>query len=218
MLPWIPSILWLLFLIIFFFQVVKWSPGQYALGVVKAPGSLAFESEGPAEEAPTDTYVVDPSLLVNERWWTVLIGVLFMIDGSKAMVRWAMLSPPAPWFGLFPSKAASVGLYVLVGFTAFILGAGMLRLRRFILPLGMTLFGMQFVSNLFSWSEWPIWAERYVAARATLRGTPVGDGEVELAQALIPGVMVAGPIVGLGFVLLVYWRVRRLADPGMISP
>lgn len=189
------------------FRIVKWSPGQFALGIVEAPGTWAFESAEPAETGPV--YVVDPWLLENERWWTVLSGVLFLMDGSKAMVRWAMFSPPAPWFGVFPSKAESVILFVVVGFTGFILGGGMLRLRRFILPLGLVLFGIQFVSNLVSWSAWPIWAERYVAARAAFGGTPVGEGQVELAQTFIPGVVVAGPIIGLLFVLNVYRRVPR---------
>jgi len=188
----------------------RWSPGQFVLGVVEASRSTASLSLSGAPLSTKRTYLVDPSLKMRERWWTVLVGVLLILEGAKSIARWTMFTPPIPWFGVVPPAAVSAALFVLVGLAEIVLGAGVLRMRRFIFTLGLALYGTVLASNLISWSQWPDWTRRYVLARRAFQGTPVREGELETMQTITPVLMVVAPVILLLLVLLVYWRVRRL--------
>ena len=73
-----------------------------------------------------DTLVVDPQVYLHEHWQTILIGLLFVAEGSKQIVRWAMWIPPLPIFGIatnqtiFAAYSMILGsLLILTGYISF---------------------------------------------------------------------------------------------------
>lgn len=78
------------FVLIEFFVVRKmYSPGCYFLSIYKAEG----ETEKPA-------IIVDPTIKSQENWLTMLVGVLFILDGTKSLVRWTEGLPIMPIMGV----------------------------------------------------------------------------------------------------------------------
>jgi hypothetical protein len=189
---------------------VRWSPGFSALGMaVSARSPDSFPSD-PQRLKPV--HVVDRWLIRNERWWTVLFGVLLILDGVKGVVRWTMWHVPMPFMGVQVSMATSLAITVAMGCAAVALGAGILRLRTFSVPLGLSYYGINLLSFLMSWSLLPGWIAEYTMARRAHRGLSPRPGEIEFMQTWIP----AGSVVllAMGLFLVVLVRRRILSAKG----
>ena len=99
------------------------SPGFRFLSIRKIPRSMVGRGEVPIA---VDTLVVDPQVYLHEHWQTILIGLLFVAEGSKQIVRWAMWIPPLPIFGIatnqtiFAAYSMILGsLLILTGYISF---------------------------------------------------------------------------------------------------
>ncbi len=198
---------------LFLLRVLRWSPGQRLLGILPRRRAAADRSDATAGEETG--FVVEPRILASERWWTILIGVLLVLDASKALVRWTQFTPPAPWFGTVPTFAVAAVAAVGVGMVELWIAVGVLRLRRQVVFPAVALYGALAISALLSWRLWPQWAARYVEARRAFQGVPVRDGEVELMQAVAPLVSLGAPIIWLLAVFAVWLRLRR-RPPGSL--
>ena len=62
---------------------------------------LHFLSIRRAEEGKL---LVDPAIYQRESWLTIFLGVLLLLDGSKAFVRWTTFAVPRPSFGILPPQ------------------------------------------------------------------------------------------------------------------
>ena len=161
---------------------VRWSPGQYCLGIVTSERS-PFAPIGPGEKP---AYLVNPWLLAHERWWTILLGVLVILDGAKAVTRWTRWHSPVPFMGVHLPFEASVACMVLFGLAEVWIGVAALRLMPVVRPLGLAVFGLLAASTVMSWGLMPDWIERYVVARRAAMGMTPRPREIEVLQALIP--------------------------------
>jgi hypothetical protein len=90
-------------------------------------------------------------------------------------------------------------------------GIGFLRHRIELLIFGFFLYGFQVLSAVFSWPSLADWAARVVEARRAFRGLEVRDGEVELAQSVLPLVAIGAPLLVILWVWATAARIKRPA-------
>ena len=190
-------------------RLVRWSPGNQLLGIRLRLSDEFLTSK--QESFLSGALVVDPRLLRSEAWWTILFGVLAILNGVKTAVRWTMFTPPAPEFGIQLSPEASVVVYVVSGSLHCLVGAAALQMRWYVLPLSVGYYGLSSVSAFLSRDLWPAWIEAYTHARRSYQGMPVRPGEVEMLQSIAPMIAIF-PLVLLIWALAVFLRVRARAN------
>ncbi len=190
------------------FKVVKWSPGNDLLGIRLRLCDEYLASR--QQSLFSGELVVDPRLKTNEAWWTMLFGVLAILDGAKSAVRWTMFAPPLPLFGIQSSETVSAVVSVAAGVAECSVGAAALQLHRMVFPLSASVYGLAALSAFLSRELWPRWIEASVVARRTFQGVPVRAGEVEMMQSLAPWLAVF-PVLLLAWAVAVHSRVRRAA-------
>ena len=188
-----------------------WSPGRRALGIVRqspAPGA----ADAPPHRRPL---VVDPRLLAAERWWTVLLGVYLVLDGTKLLMRWTLWSRPMPFLGMALDAPTSAVFQVMLGIVGCVVGVGVLRLRARVVVVGVVLMGLVMLSTIASWSLLPEWITHEVAARREVTGRVGRPGEVEFMKALVPVGTVVASVLTMAWLGLVLRRARRMEpEPG----
>lgn len=160
-------------------RVVRWSPGTWLLAI------------RPAER------VVDPIIKSREHWFTLLAGVLLLLEGSKGLVRWTMWTPPTPMFGvrlpaeIWPLIAMSTGaVECWIAYLIF-------RTRAAAAAVALPYFGAILVSVFTSWPLWDAWVAESISRRRAYQGAAIRPGEIEQAQALSPEIILAGPVLYL---------------------
>lgn len=144
---------------------------------------------------------VDPHIYHRESWLTVLIGVLFILDGTKQLVRWMQIPVIKPLFGAVPTAEVDVAAYLAAGALYIATGYLSLKLKRAGLRLVIAAVGGTLVSCVLSWSLWDDWAAGMAPMRRALQELPVRANEVEFTQALMPEAIVVGASVVLIAVL-----------------
>lgn len=189
---------------------VKWSPGNDLLGI-RLRLSDEYLASG-QESLLRGTLVVEPRVTRAEAWWTILFGVLVILNGAKTAVRWTMFTPPPLVFGAQLPEEVSPPFYLAAGVLECLVGAAALRMRWYVAPLSVACFGLASLSALLSHDRLPGWIETYTHARRAYQGMPVRPGEVELMQTLAPMFLIVPLILlawGLAVSLRVRWRSER---------
>ena len=188
-------------------RLVSWSPGHALLGIQRLRIDPFATPQATYHHRPR--YIVEPWLKSNERWWTMLFGVLAILSGMKSIVRWTMWMPAIPFMGFQLNDSGSPAVLVCLGVLECAVGCMALRLRPTLLVLGAVFYVTSVVSTLVSWQLWPAWIERCVVARRTFQGVPVREGEVEFMQQFVPtSTVVIGVIMGAWMLLVAWWVYR----------
>lgn len=187
--------------------LVRDSPGARLLGLRLAQPQAYLASGQASLQAAVA--LVPESLLAREAWWTILFGVLAVLDGVKMAVRWTAGLPPAPWFGLALPAAGAAAVALTMGALEVLVGAGVLRLRRWAVPLGLAIFGAVLASALVGAEQLADWAAAAQAARRELQGVPLRPGEIEFARRFLPSGTVAASALALVWLLAIGVRIRR---------
>jgi len=179
------------------------SPGFYFLGIYKTTRSVS--NSGQPSKA-IDTLLVDPRIYNHENWLTILIGVLLVLEGSKQLVRWAMWTPPAPFFGILTSPSSfaviSLGLSGVLIYT----GYAFLQLKQVGFRVRTCVAVATAISIAMSWDQWDSFAREMVFRRRAFQGLSVRGGEVEFMQALMPEALIG--LVLLSVAVMVVARKR----------
>ncbi|MBW0146219.1 hypothetical protein [Marinobacter arenosus] len=153
---------------------------------------------------------VDPDVKRRESWLTMLIGVMFLLEGSKQMVRWTQFVTPEPLFGWIPPEGVQVPFKITLGLLYAWVGVLFLKVHRAGYVLGVATCGLLLLSHLMSWSLWEQMGSDVFAARQEFRGQDVSDDQLALVQAFIPHLLLVG-IVLLGvLVASTYGRFRSV--------
>lgn len=108
--------------------VLRWSPGQWCLGIVSQPN--ASRTGLTAQSLHPSAYRVDPWLLTNERWWTVLLGVLAVPNAGVALGGQGLELRRMPLL-LFEPSATAVVLHSATSLVWWTMVVGLCRLRLF---------------------------------------------------------------------------------------
>lgn len=154
--------------------------------------------------------LVNPEIHARENWLTILLGVLFVLEGTKQLVRWTQLLVPEPFFGFIPSSNVQILINITIGTLFVIIGYLFLKLHRTGLILGLIAGAAAIVSCVLSWSLWDKTVAEMVVARRALQGKPVGENEVEFMQLLMPeGILLLAVVLCLAMIL----TYRRFALP-----
>ncbi len=190
-----------------FLKKIQWSPGMRAMGIVAFRRSPFERPIDPREARPA--YLVEPRIFYQERWWTILLGVLLILEGTRVAARWILWHAPMPFMGMQPGETAAILIRIVTGALEIVAGAGLLRLSRPGVTLGLGVLGFQIASWIVSWSLLPGWVAREVVARRAAAGAAPRQGEIAFMQSFAPIVMVAGGLVMVSWLLLAGWRVRR---------
>ncbi|MDB4986853.1 MAG: hypothetical protein JWN04_2031 [Myxococcaceae bacterium] len=170
-------------------RVVRQTPGRLVLGI-------------------TSELVVRPSWLARERWWTVLLGVLGLMEGVKEATRWTQGLPPPPFMGLTLSWDAAAAALTTSGVLTIGASLGVLRCQPRAALLGSGLTSLTVLSWLLSWRQIPGWVDaRTLAARAA-QGVAVRAGELALMRKVLPAGAIFGGVVGTLWLLASYRRFR----------
>ena len=154
--------------------------------------------------------VVNPNIISNERWWTVLFGILAILNGLKSLVRWTQFSYPVPFFGIMLSGYTAVIALIISGIIEFLIGVAALKLRKIIFPLAGVYYGIWLISDIISLPIIPKCAESYVKAKRAFQGLYVRPGEIEIMQKLMPILMIIAPIIFLLWAFFVFLKARKV--------
>lgn len=164
------------------------SPGFRLLSIRKAGRSMHPQGQLPVA---VDTLLVDSQIYLHEHWQTILIGVMFLAEGSKQLVRWAMWTPPLPVFGIATNQVSFAAYSMVLGGMLMYTGYMFLRLKRAAFWLGLAIAASTAVSTVMSWNQWDGIARELLIRRRSFQGLPVRSGEVEFLQAILPEALLA---------------------------
>ena len=181
-------------------KVISWSPGYWALAIYQK-----------AEPGQRPLLVVSPQVTSVERWWTILLGVLIVLEGTKMAVRWALWHPPIPFMGTQLESIPSAIVSVLMGGALCAIGLLVLRGRPKAALAGVVLYSVALLSAILSYELWSSWVAADVVARREFQGVPIREGEVAAMQRWAPAVIVGGPTLMLLWLAATarrFWRVH----------
>ena len=181
------------------------SPGFRLLSMRKAGRSMHPEGQLPVA---VDTLLVDSQIYFHEHWQTMLIGLLFVAEGSKQMVRWAMWIPPLPLFGIATNEASFAVYSMVLGGLLMYTGYMFLRLKRVGFWLGIGIAASIAVSTVLSWNQWDSIAQELLIRRRSFQGLPIRSGEVEFLQAILPEALVAFLFLTIAILFFVRKKLR----------
>ena len=176
------------------------SPGFRLLSIRKAPRSMVDDSQVPIAGG---TLLVDPNIYLHEHWQTILIGLLFVAEGAKQLVRWAMWTPPLPLFGIATNQTTFAAYSMVLGSLLILTGYMFLQVKRAAFWLGTTLAALMATSTVMAWNQWDGIARELLFRRRSFQGLPVLSGEVEFLQAILPEALVAFLVVTILVMFLV---------------
>ncbi len=161
---------------------------------------------------------VDALIYRRESGLTIVVGVVFVLEGTKALVRWTQLLVPEPFFGMLPNESVQIGADIATGILFVNIGYLFLKLER----AGFWLAGLASLATLvscaMSWSLWDETVAQMVPARRALQGLPVGEHEVEFIQAIMPEGIAAAALAVLASVLLSHPRFKAARNTLDSSP
>ena len=183
------------------------SPGQYFLSIYSSEQEWRMSQfrYNPASSG----LLVQPEIFNNESWLTILLGILFILDGSKECVRWTMWAPATPYFGLGPDFVTSTIISVIFGVVYIYIGCLILKLKKSGFITGIGTLIIYIVSIVLSWKYWDDFVTRYVMQRRAFQNLPVRDGEIEMMKMVMPEGVIIFSIIILFVLLLVRKKLSR---------
>lgn len=153
-----------------------------------------------------DSGCVDQHIFERESKLTILLGILFILEGTKQLVRWTQFFVSQPVFGYFPDESTQIVIHVSYGILFILSGYWFLKLNVKGLFLGITIEVLNIASDALSWSLWGPVVKDMVVTRREFQGRPVSEGEIEFMQLLIPGGMLLAAVLAILAMLFTYKR------------
>ena len=175
-----------------------WLIATHRLGYSAGLSLLSIDRDG----------YVDPDVRSRESWLTILIGVMFLLEGSKLMVRWTQFITPEPLFGFVPAENVQVPIKIGFGLLYAWVGVLFLKVHRVGYVVGVATCGLLIASHLMSWSLWEQMAGEVFAARQEFQGREVNGEQLALVQAYMPQLFVGGFVLLGVLVASTYGRFR----------
>jgi hypothetical protein len=157
-----------------------------------------------------DSFCVDDDIYRRENWLSILLGLLFILEGTKQLVRWTQMFVAQPSFGFFPDETTQIMIHVVSGSFFILAGYWFLKLdiRGFIVGIGVTITHL--ISDGLSWNLWDPVVEQMVLTRREVQGLAIRDGEIEMMQLLMPEGMIAVATVILIAMVICLPRFKKI--------
>lgn len=174
----------LLFILMYAFaEAVLWttscSPGLYMLSI------------GKGRRVPRRIYD-------RESWFPMLVGVLFILGGTKILVN---LWTPAPVFGMTIEAGQRISLFFFLGSMSIMTGCLFLKLQPSGYWLGVILSIATLASFCLSWSAWD---QEMVSEILAVRGREGNRGLNRFMQSFLPVFCVIWSSIWLILVAICY--------------
>lgn len=186
---WMP---YLIFIVIeFFFKKYIGSVGAFFLSI-------------------NDFNTVNQNIYERENWLTILVGFLFVLDGTKSLVRWTQIFVPLPFFGFFIEDLFQVIMAVFLGLSSILTGYWFLKLNIKGFFLGMSMELINCISYVLSWNLWDSVAEKMVVSRRTFQGIPVKNSEIAFMQSILPEGMLVVTTIAIIAMLFTYKHLQKV--------
>ena len=186
-----------------------------AFVLIRAATRKVFHSPGSVMLGINRDGSVNRDIYTRENWLTILLGALFMLEGTKQLVRWTQILVPEPFFGFVPEPGLEILINVATGILFVVIGYLFLRLERVGLALGISSVVGTIISCLLSWSLWDRTVAQVVVARRQAQSLPVREEEVETMQAIMPEGIV---ILAVVFLVAMAFTYKRFTPPNRLQP
>ncbi len=154
--------------------------------------------------------VVDGEIYERESWLTMLLGTVFVLEGSKLLVNWTQGIVPEPFFGAIPGDTAQVTIDMLTGVLLVFVGFLFFKVRRLGFWLGISAMIAGLLSLAISWSLWVTAVPQIVSAGRAAQGRIPSEGELQFMQAFLPSINVVLLLCVLIAIVATY---RRFVAP-----
>ena len=153
--------------------------------------------------------IVSPNIYENESWLTLLIGVLSILSGTKAIVRSIQTYIPFPYFGTIPDDNTQILIQNSMGILLILCGYWFLKLNIKGLYLGVSMVVINLFSLILSWTLWDPIIEKMVIARRQVQGLPIEPKRIEAMQAIFPEGFIFGILLIIIMMLLCLKRLKN---------
>jgi len=193
------------------FRLRAWSPGAQILGIRFVP---LRDHASPIDQLWQGLVpYVSNELQERESWYTLALGVWFLNEGCKSLVRWTMWNPPVPFFGSPTDEVSSAIIYLVSGGFELFMGFQLCRVELRAAFVGVPYLIVQATSALVSWQLWDDWVAEMITRRRDFQGIPVREGEIEQMQAVTPEFVIAAGALSIVLLLIAIPRLRPRAVP-----
>jgi hypothetical protein len=171
----------------------------------RSPGFWLLGMSFPHGEKPQ----VDTGWTTRESTETLTVGVVSCGLGVAGLTSWTLYHTAVPWFGLGFPPWLSIPLVVLGSVGLMLAGGLVLRLDLRGVWLGGALAILMLLTGIMARADWGTFVDLAVASRSAYEGRPVGDGLFGAILAFFPILVMVGPALLAGGVLLSWKRLTR---------
>jgi hypothetical protein len=179
------------------FSIVRAIAGQF----VETPGMMLLGIDADRTR--------NTAAFQNENWLTMLLGTLFILDGTKTVVGWTEYARALPEFDVIPSPTGQIIFSLLWGTSFMATGALLLQLRRSGLWLAFLTSAAVIISVILSWPLWDQAIAQEVIARRLAQGISVRPGEIAFMQRFVPLSLVLTGAALLGLLIATHRRFQN---------
>ncbi|MEA3323692.1 MAG: hypothetical protein U9Q37_00925 [Euryarchaeota archaeon] len=155
------------------------------------------------------TNIVDPIIYNNENWLTILIGVFFILEGSKRCIRWAMWTPPPPFLGIQTDDLSFPLISIAMGVICIYAGYFYLKLSKYGFWLAVSILLTDTFSIILSWNQWDEICKQLIINRRAYQGLPVTEESIQFMQSIIPEATIGFSIVVLLLLLFSFKKLKN---------
>ena len=155
------------------------------------------------------TNIVDPEIYNNENWLTILIGVFFILEGSKRCIRWAMYTPPSPFLGIQTDDLSFPLISIAMGVICISAGYFYFKLSKHGFWLAVSIILTDTFSIVLSWDQWDEICKQSVINRREYQGLPVTEESIHFMQSIIPESTIGFSIVVLILLLFSFKKLKN---------
>jgi hypothetical protein len=153
----------------------------------------------------SDDYYLSEDLKNRETFLLMALATIFVLDGTKQIVRWTQFSA-WPFFGFIPESFSYVAISFLSGGLSILAGFWLYKLDIRGLYLSAVIVLMQLFSMILSHEYFNGVIAQKIIERRAIQGIAVREGEVEfLQQFLTPAIII---FAGLFLLILFFYRKR----------
>lgn len=182
------------------------SPGMKLLSISKRRISCMNDN---GEMCLKKTNIVDPEIYNNEKWLTILIGVFFILEGSKRCIRWAMWTPPSPFLGIQTDDLSFPLISIAMGVICIYAGYFYLKLSRYGFWLAVSILLTDTFSIILSWDQWDEICKQLIINRREYQGLPVTEESIHFMQSIIPEYTIGFSIIVLILLLFSFKKLKN---------
>lgn len=157
--------------------------------------------------------IVDPEIYNNENWLTIIIGIFFILEGSKRCIRWAIWTPSSPFLGIQTDDLSFPLISIAMGVICISAGYFYFKLSKYGFWLAIGILLTDIFSIVLSWDQWDEICKQLIINRREYQGLPVTEESIHFMQSIIPEYTIGFSIVILILLLFSFKKLKNKKPP-----